>query len=296
MLHSGRPTLFDAIEFDDRLATIDVLYDLAFLLMDLWHRDLKAHANLCFGSYVSKAVPTEALNGLAALPLFLSTRAAIRAMVAIDQLAVTGGMNRQSGLNEVEEYVSLALRLLEPRQPVLIAIGGLSGTGKTTVSGALAPNIGRAPGALHLRSDVERKRMVGINPLVRLPREAYSKSASDKVYRRLCDRAERALKAGHSVIVDAVFQEAADRRCIEQVAVRAHVPFFGVWLEAPQKQLIERVAGRRHDASDADMSVVLMQFARKTAVTCWENVDASGDHGKVALRVESALHPLLGEP
>lgn len=294
VLHHGHPTLFDAIEFDDRLASIDVLYDLAFLLMDLWHRGLKAHGNLCFSSYVSSAVSTEALDGLAALPLFMSTRAAIRAMVAIDKLAVTGGMNRQSGLNEIEEYFSLAMQFLEPRQPTLIAIGGLSGTGKTTVSATLAPNIGRAPGALHLRSDVERKFMAGVNPLVRLPRKAYSKSASDKVYRRLCNRAERALKAGQSVIVDAVFQEAIDRRCIEQVASRAQVPFLGVWLEAPQERLIERVAGRLNDASDADPSVVLMQLAGQTTVTSWVNVDASGAYSDAALRVKSALGILLG--
>jgi aminoglycoside phosphotransferase family enzyme/predicted kinase len=295
VLHQGQPTLFDAIEFDDQLATIDVLYDLAFLLMDLWHRDLKAHANLCFGSYVSRVATTDALDGLSALPLFLSTRAAIRAMVAIDKLAVTDGTNQQSGLNEIEEYVSLALQFLVPSKPVLIAIGGLSGTGKTTVSAALAPDIGRAPGALHLRSDVERKRMAGIDPLVGLPREAYSMSTSNKVYKRLCDRAERALKAGQSVVVDAVFQESADRRAIEQVAVRAHVPFFGIWLEAPRNQLIERVTKRLHDASDADTSVVQIQFERKVAVTCWAKVDASGEQSMVAHRVKLALRSFLSE-
>jgi uncharacterized protein len=293
VLHNGHPTLFDAIEFDDRLATIDVLYDLAFLLMDLWHRDLKAHANRCFGSYVSAAVSTKALDGLAALPLFLSVRAAIRAMVAIDKLTVTGKAEQPEGLREIEEYVTIATQFLEPEKPALVAIGGLSGTGKTTVSATLAPSVGRAPGALHLRSDVERKRMAGIAPLTRLPREAYSKSASDKVYKRLCDRAEQALRAGHPVIVDAVFQEATHRRCIEQVAARTRAPFLGIWLAAPQEQLIERVSGRLHDASDADASVVLAQFAKRAAVSCWQTVDASGDHEDVARQVETALRTLL---
>jgi len=295
VIHDGRPTLIDAIEFDDRIATIDVLYDLAFLLMDLWHRDLRAHANLCFSSYVSQAVPTEALGGLAALPLFLSVRAAIRAMVAIDKLAVTTGKNRPLDLVEIDEYVALALHFLDSRQPVLIAIGGLSGTGKTTVSSALAPDIGGAPGALHLRSDVERKRLAGVSPLVRLPREAYSKSASDKVYRRLCDRAEGALLAGHSVIVDAVFQQDVERRRIEQVASSAHAPFFGIWLEAPEHQLIQRVSCRQQDASDADSAVVQQQIARKTTVARWAHVDASGDPNAVAVRVQSALRNRLGE-
>jgi aminoglycoside phosphotransferase family enzyme/predicted kinase len=295
VLYNGRPTLFDAIEFDDRLATIDVLYDLTFLLMDLWHRDLKEHANLCFGNYVSEAVSTKALDGLAALPLFLSVRAAIRAMVAIDKLAVIGEMDRQASLDDINDYFSLARQFLAPSKPSLVVVGGLSGAGKTTVSAAVAPSVGRAPGALHLRSDVERKRMAGINPLDRLPREVYSKSASDKVYKRLCDRAEQALRAGHSVVVDAVFQDAKHRRCIEQVAARAHAPFLGVWLEASQERLIERVAGRQCDASDADASVVLAQFARRKPVSCWQTVDASGDHNDVVLQVETALHNLLGE-
>ena len=295
VLRNGGPTLFDAIEFDDTIATVDVLYDLAFLLMDLWHRDLKAHANLCFSSYVSKAVATDALDGLAALPLFLSTRAAIRAMVATDKLAVTGGPDRQSGNKEIEEYFSLALKFLQTKKPVLIAIGGLSCTGKTTVSAALAPEVGRVPGALHLRSDVERKHMAGINPLVRLPRDAYTKSTSDKVYKRLCHRAERALKAGQSVIVDAVFQDAADRRCIERVAERVRVPFLGIWLVAPQNKLVERVSRRLHDASDADPAVVMMQIARRSIVTCWQNIDASGDRSGTVLKTKSALQTLFGK-
>lgn len=293
VLQDGRPTLFDAIEFDDTIATIDLLYDLAFLLMDLWHRDLKNHANLCFGSYVSAAVATDDLDGLAALPLFLSVRAAVRAMVAIDKAAVTTGADRKAALDDIDAYVDLALELLQPQPPSLIAVGGLSGTGKTTVSAALAPTIGRTPGALHLRSDVERKRMAGVDPLVRLPPAAYSKATSDKVYKSLCDRAEQALKAGHSVVVDAVFDQAAHRRRIEQVAARARVPFLGVWLVAPEETLIERVSSRRNDASDADASVVQMQVLRKTTVTCWETVDSSGDRSDAKLRIESALRAHL---
>lgn len=289
VLHGDRATLFDAIEFDDRLATTDVLYDLAFLLMDLWHRDLTAHANRCFGSYVSTAMTTKELNGLATLPLFLATRAAVRAVVAIDQLALSEPSDRAARLGEIDAYLSLAMDFLEPVRPRLIAIGGLSGTGKTSVSAALAPRIGRAPGALHLRSDVERKRMAGIAPLARLPQSAYSKSNSDKVYHRLFERAERALKAGQSVIVDAVFQDAAHRRAVEQVAARAQVPFFAAWLVAPQDQLIQRVETRTRDASDAGPAVVLKQFAKLTRVTCWETVDASQEIVDVVRQIRIAM-------
>lgn len=289
VLHGDRATLFDAIEFDDRLATTDVLYDLAFLLMDLWHRDLKAHANRCFGSYASKAIETKDLGGLATLPLFLSTRAAVRAVVAIDQLALAEPSGRQEHIEEIDAYLSLAMDFLAPAKPVLIAIGGLSGTGKTSVSASLAPRIGRAPGALHLRSDVERKRMAGVDPLARLPQSAYSRSNSDKVYHRLFERAERALKAGQSVIVDAVFQEAAHRRAIEQVAARAQVPFFAAWLVAPQAQLIERVERRKNDASDAGATVVVKQFAKVTRVTCWETIDAAQEIVDVVRQIRVAM-------
>lgn len=289
VLHGDRAMLFDAIEFDDRLATTDVLYDLAFLLMDLWHRDLKAHANRCFASYVSTAMATRELSGLATLPLFLATRAAVRAVVAIDQLALAEQSDRQARSEEIDAYLSLAMDFLVPGKPALIAVGGLSGTGKTSVSAALAPEIGRAPGALHLRSDVERKRMAGVAPLARLPQAAYSTSNSAKVYHRLFERAERALKAGHSVIVDAVFQEAAHRRAIEQVAQRAQVPFFGAWLVAPQAQLIERVESRTNDASDAGAAVVLKQFAKVTSVTCWETVDAALEIVDVVRQIKVAM-------
>ena len=289
VLRNGQPILFDAIEFDDNLAKIDVLYDLAFLLMDLWHRDLTTHANHCFNTYVSKAVPTEGLNGLAAVPAFLAIRAAIRAMVAIDKAAVVDENQQCAARKEIADYFTLARQFLKAEEAVLVAIGGFSGTGKTTLAAALSPKIGRAPGALHLRSDVERKRMVGVDPLERLPRHAYSEGASAKVYKRLCDRAEQALGAGQSVIVDATFLEAYHRRQIERIAARSHVRFSGLWLEASQDCLVDRVTHRRNDASDADAAVVLGQLAKKSTIKCWETFDTSEDFESVLSRVSFAL-------
>lgn len=277
VLLNGKPTLFDAIEFDDSIAKIDVLYDLAFLLMDLWHRDLKAHANLCFNNYASQAITTDGLRALAALPVFLATRAAIRAMVAVDRARCCDVSQQEEVSQEIDDYFNLAGRFLNTGEPQLVAIGGLSGTGKTTLAAALAPDIGQAPGALHLRSDVERKRMLGKDPLEKLPRQAYSARASEKVYNRLCERAEQSLKAGHSVIVDATFLETGRRRQIERVATRTHSKFFGLWLEASEDLLIERVSHRRNDASDADASVVQSQIKSHTRSTCWTTIDANLD-------------------
>jgi uncharacterized protein len=286
----GRPTLFDAIEFDDSLATIDVLYDLAFLLMDLWHRGLGRHANVSLGSYASAAMTTEDLDGLSLLPLFLAARAAIRAVVTLDKLAVEDKhAHREVDLATFEEYVSMAERFLVPHAPALIAVGGLSGTGKSTLAAGLAPSFGAAPGALHLRSDVERKRMWGADPLTPLPEAAYSEDVSEKVYARVCERAERALAAGHCVVADAVFMDPAHRAAIEGVAEHAGVPFTGIWLEAPEAELIERVRQRRGDASDADADVVRNQFAAECAPVTWHRVDARGAPEDVLARAEALL-------
>ncbi|MEM7750720.1 MAG: AAA family ATPase, partial [Pseudomonadota bacterium] len=276
VLQNDQPCLFDALEFDDALATTDVLYDLAFLLMDLWHRDLKTHANRCFNTFASRSMQANELSGLALMPLFMSVRAAIRALVAVDKLAVAPDKQDRPELEEAHSYFSLANKFLETSEPVLMAVGGLSGTGKTTLAAAVAPSLGHAPGALHLRSDVERKRMLRVPVLDKLPPQAYTSQASHNVYRRLCNRAEMALRAGHSVVVDAVFLEPMHRRWIEKVALRCGCKFLGLWLEAEQDQMIERVTNREFDASDADGDVVRRQLKIFDYNACWSPIDTRG--------------------
>jgi len=289
VLHDGKPTLFDALEFNDTLATIDVLYDLAFLLMDFWHRGLNVHANRCLNAYASQSMSTAAMDGLAVLPLFMAMRAAIRGMVAVDKASVASYVECDRSFEEAREYFRRAADLLTTSDPVLIAVGGLSGTGKTTLAASLAPCLGTAPGAVHLRSDIERKRMFGADPLEQLPAHAYSSNATYKVYRRLCDRASHALEAGHSVVVDAVFLEATYRRWIEQVAGRAECNFLGLWLEAGDDQLVERVTKRIKDASDADADVVRSQLAVRGEAGCWARTDARGLPEEVLRQADRAI-------
>lgn len=289
VLWDDSPTLFDAIEFDDRIATVDVLYDLAFLLMDLWHRDLRSHANLCFSSYVARAMTSEGMRGLSALPLFLALRAAIRAMVTIDRLSVAGDTSDAKLSQDIESYFALAEHFLEPPPPTLVAVGGVSGTGKSTLASTLAPSIGGAPGALHLRSDVERKLMAGVDPLDRLPEQSYTSAMSDAVYHRLAERAEAALTAGHSVVVDAVFLTESQRIQIESAGKKLGIPFQGIWLDAQADVLFERVASRRNDASDADVSVVRDQLKTGTNCANWQKVDASGEPGAVEQRARRTI-------
>src|SRR5688572_4635779 len=143
VLWAGRPTLFDAIEFNDDIACIDVMYDLAFLLMDLWHRALPQHANTVLNTYLRE---TGDFEGLAALPLFLACRAAVRAKTSATAAALQTETSRQRELNRrAREYLALAGRLLERQPATLLAIGGLSGSGKSTVARVLAPSLGAVP-------------------------------------------------------------------------------------------------------------------------------------------------------
>ena len=289
VLIEGEPTLFDAIEFDDELTTIDVLYDLAFLVMDLWHRDLKAHANHVTNVYLGHASDLQDLVGLAAMPLFLSCRAAVRAMVGLDQLPHVSEDERPDIARESLGYFDLANRLLKPDPPRLVAIGGLSGTGKSTLGAALAPQFGAAPGALHLRSDVERKRLFGLEPTERLGPDAYRPAVNARVFHELNRRAKAALEAGHSVLVDAVFLRADERVALQAVADELAVPFSGLWLSAPKKILIERVTKRSGDASDADAQVVELQLGRSSGPISWVPIDAGGPPDEVAAQAATQL-------
>jgi uncharacterized protein len=279
VLIDGRPVLFDALEFDDDLATHDVLYDLAFLLMDLWQRGMHAAANRVFNRYLWLSGAADDIDGCALLPLFMSIRAAIRAKVALSTAKLEEPQKADRDVAEARHYFACARNLLTRVAPVLMAIGGLSGSGKTTISAALAPEVGRPPGALHLRSDIERKRLFNVADTDRLPGSAYTQETSDEIYARLRDKAGRALRAGQSAVVDAVHARPAERAAIERVARENGVPFVGIWLDAPESVLLERVAGRSGDASDADTGVVRHQLTHDVGPIRWHRVDtAEGDH------------------
>ncbi len=273
VLIDGRPVPFDALEFDEELGTCDVLYDLAFLIMDLRHRGLARAANLTLNAWLLSRDGMEDA-GLAALPLFLAVRAAIRAMVEVqtDRAAGHPGQSR----DDARAYLDEALAVLSPAPPRLVAVGGVSGTGKTTLCRRLAPEIGAAPGAVHLRSDLERKRLAGVDALARLPDEAYGKAADDAVYARLLDRAETLLAAGRTVLLDATWLAPDRRVSSEALARRAGTAFTGLWLEAPEAVLKARVTRRRGDASDADAGVVSRQMQVVTGATDWRRINAAG--------------------
>ena len=273
VLLDGQPTPFDAIEFNDAIACGDVLYDLAFLVMDLWRRGLRPHANVLLAHYMTETLDHEAL---ALMPLFLSCRAAVRAKTSATAAGLQTQADERLALETLaREYLSMSAAFLKPAGPVLVAIGGRSGTGKSTLARALATDIGAAPGAIVLRSDELRKALVGVPSGDRLEADGYATDVTARVYATMADRAASIVKAGHAAVADATFLIAADRAAIENAARAAAVPFVGLWLDAPLDILLARVAGRVGDASDADACVVRQQMREDPGPLTWRRVDAS---------------------
>jgi aminoglycoside phosphotransferase family enzyme/predicted kinase len=286
-LVDGRPVLFDCVEFSEELASIDVLYDLAFLLMDLGHRLHPGLANLVLNRYLDL---TGEDDGLATMGLFLALRAVIRAHVGATMAEHGWGPGDASAaFAEARGYLDDAEAALAPSSARLVAVGGLSGSGKSVLAARLAPELGRRPGARVLRSDVIRKLRFGAEPESRLPPEAYTAQVNAQVYHDLCTRAAVALRAGYSAVIDAVALGEAERRSFAAVAAAAGVPFTGLWLEAPAETMRERLGGRSGDASDASAEVLGHQLSLDPGVIEWIGIDSGGDPDTTLAAARRAL-------
>jgi uncharacterized protein len=293
-LVNRRPTIFDAIEFNDNISCIDVFYDLAFLLMDLWRRRLPRHANLVFNEYVTH---TGDLDGLPLLPLFLSCRAGVRAKTGATASRVQQDEGQRAiAQSAAREYLNLARDLLRPRPPCLVAIGGFSGSGKSTLARGLAPDLGRVPGALILRSDVIRKMHFGVDRLTQLDASAYAPDINEQVYRRLADRARATLQAGHAVIADAVHAQPANRLEIESVARQLDVPFVGLWIDGPESVLGERLRSRAKDVSDATEEVLGLQVRTGAGPLAWHSLDGSESPDQVQRAARAVVGATAAAP
>lgn len=274
VLIDERPVLFDAIEFDAQMATVDVLYDLAFTLMDLLQHDQPRAANVVLNRYLA-VTPAGNLDALSALPLFMSIRAAIRAQVALARLKRPHS-NSSDVLDQAKRYFDLARMLIRPPAPRLIAVGGLSGTGKSVLARALAPVVAPQPGAVVLRSDLVRKQMFGVEDTHRLPPSAYTPEVTARVYETLAQHARRVLAQGHSAIIDGVFAREDERDTIAALARERDVPLNGLFLVADLATRQARIGSRRGDASDATQEVAALQEHYNIGHVGWAIIDASG--------------------
>lgn len=287
-LVDGKPLLFDCIEFSDAFSYIDVAYDLAFLLMDLMHAGFRLEASVLLNHALALS---DDLDCLAVLPLFLSMRAQIRAHISA-QIA-TSMADPAPLQDQARAYLVEAQAYLTPPPPVVVAVGGLSGSGKSRCARLLAPQVGAAPGAMVMRTDVLRKRLAGCKPWQKLPKDAYTAEASQATYDALIEGCRRVLATGHSVIADAVFAKPAERAAIAAVAEAAGVPFAGLWLEAEPEVAARRIRRRRRNASDATVEVLERQMTYDLGVIDWTRIDSSGLKDQTIRDAHAALKQTL---
>lgn len=286
-LVNQRPVLFDAIEFNDAFIQIDVAFDLAFLLMDLRHRGMAELASLAMNRWIDA---TTDITSYPLIPLYMSLRAGIRAHVEAQSAThVSESMRAERHVTEARQYLAEAELALKPVPPRLIGVGGLSGTGKSRLSRALAPYVGAVPGARVVRSDVIRKRLAGVGRLDRLPDEAYAADMTIRTFDAVFDEIEQVLRLGHSVIADAVFASAAHRTRLEDIAGRCGVPFLGLWLEAPLESRVDRVEKRVGNVSDAGADIATLQEAYDLGDMTWVKVSTAGSKSETVRRAKQVL-------
>jgi uncharacterized protein len=287
VLIDHKPVLFDAIEFDPDMASTDLLYDLAFPVMDFIRYDRQAAANALLNRYLA-TIPAENLDALAAMPLFMSLRSAIRANVLLARLS-RGNPDKADVMGSARAYFELARRAIHPPAPMLVAVGGLSGTGKSVLARALAPGILPLPGAVVLRTDVLRKQLFQVSETDRLPESAYRPQVTAQIYEMLLQRAVRVLAQGHSVVVDAVFADSAERDAIRDAAGKINVRFAGLFLVADVATRMRRVGRRERDASDATPEIAGLQEKYDIGALDWAIIDASGTSEQTVQQCQSRI-------
>ena len=274
-LIDGKPTLFDAIEFSSDFSDIDVLYDLAFLLMDLDFHDKRRLATFLFNRYLD--VSDERPDAYRVLPVFLTMRAQIRAHVgAAIAASQKDDADRDREAETARRYLDLAETYLTPESPRLVAVGGLSGSGKSRLAREIARYLGVRPGARVVRTDVVRKRLCGVHPNEKLGPEGYTPEMTARTYAAFIEQARDALENGQSVVLDAVFAKQPERERAEDLARTCSVPFTGIWVDAPERIRLDRVATRERNVSDVTVEIAEQQSGYDLGDIGWARVDSSG--------------------
>lgn len=273
VLYRGRPTLFDCLEFNPELRWIDVISDMAFLVMDLFDRQAAALAWRVFNKWLQQ---TGDYHGLHVLKYYVVYRALVRAKVAALRL-------RQPDLSSADEqhqqellrsYAELASTLTKPPRPAIMLMHGVSGSGKSFIAEQLASSLG----AVQIRSDIERKRLFGVWPptenSLAPPTELYNSQATQQTYLKLQTLTRDIVGAGYSAIVDATFLRHSDRLAFAAVADQLEVPLIIVTCDAPESVLRERVLQRlsnHQDPSDANIAVLEKQLASRERLEAAES-------------------------
>lgn len=283
-----QPTMFDAIEFSDDFSDIDTMYDLAFLLMDLDFRGQRRLASCVLNRYLD--VLSEDVDAFHILPIFLSMRAQIRAHVGAAAASAQSEPEKiESELNSARQYLSLAAIYLTDKPACLVAVGGLSGSGKSRLAREIAPLFQQSVGARVLRSDVERKRIAGTHPNTTLGVDGYTPEMTVKTFDHLFQTARDVLATGQSVVLDAVFASSAHRSAAEQIAKDLDIQFQGIWVDASDQVRLERIHQRQGDVSDVTPEIALQQSNYDLGYMKWARVDSSGEKHETVKLAEILL-------
>lgn len=259
----GQVIPFDGLEFNEALRWIDIVNDLAFLTMDLQARGAGPFAQRLLNTWLEYSGD---FAGMALLNYYQVYRAMVRVKVNAIQASAADipEADRVAALARCRDYLRLALTLTREPAPFLLITHGVSGSGKSRQTGQLLEVL---PGAIRIRSDVERKRLFGLEPLDDSrsgPGQGlYTAEASARTYQRLYELAEGLLAAGHSVLVDATFLKRVHREPFRELAARCGVPFILLECVADPTTLRERVAARQErgdDPTEADVAVMERQL------------------------------------
>ena len=265
--HGGRLIAFDCMEFEPAFRWIDVADDIAFLLMDMEAQRCAAHAQAFRAGYLGRSGDYQACR---VLGLYETHRALVRAKIAaLEATSAADATAREVALAQHRSYLDCAQRQLAPRRPKLLLMHGLSGSGKTW----LAQQLARSLGAVHLRSDVERKRLAGLAEVQHsgsaIAQGLYAPEASERTYRHLAGCAADVLAGGYTVVIDATFQRRAERERMCEVAAQSGAPLQLIHCHAARPVLEQRIAARNHaatDASEADVSVLQWQETNRDPI------------------------------
>lgn len=244
---NGKYLFFSPVEYNDQLESIDTLYDLAYLLMDFEMRGMRKLSNILFNHYLAYMNDVE---GYPLLHLYQSMRAASRASICAKRSVMLTGADKKEAVRRAKIYFKMACHFMTSYPPVLIACGGLSGSGKSRVARELGGYLNPAPGAVILRDDIVKKQINGC-PIDQHFDKAFDTPVVEKVvYDVLRQQAKNALLSGCAVIVDALFYDENERQAIEKLARDLNVSFVAIWMDAPFEVRLDRVQKRKRNPSD----------------------------------------------
>ena len=289
--YENKPLAFDCLEFNANFRWIDVMSEVAFLVMDL---DDHKQVNLAQRFLNQYLEITGDYDGCKVLRYYLVYRAMVRAKVAAIR-SQQAGISKQESNNankEFNSYLELALTYTKQKAPFIIITRGMSASGKSTITQALLEKVG----AIRLRSDTERKRLFNIKPdqdsHANAGQGIYDTEATQKTYHKLLELTEVIIDGGLPVIVDATFSEPEHRQLFKELATKKHVRYIILEFTATHKTLKQRILNRTHDVSDADITILENQIKKWKPLQQNEMADSNIINTEESINIDELIKQL----